>query len=190
MLSNCINQDYDLAVKDVFESFVAQNVPDHVKAGYSEDHFAARARALRQDVDRLRKLLKDRECRSARLKVLDVGCNNGALTNSVLSPDLDRHGVDSVPGLVEEAARQYPGMKFSVGTCYELPYPDQSFDMVVSFGLLQIVSDCQRFVRELVRMTNPGGIGIIEFSPDCRFPTLPHGFYTTLCVANGPAPAS
>jgi SAM-dependent methyltransferase len=165
MLGNSIPQEYDQTVKNVFECLVAQNVPDHEKAGYSESHFAARARELRQDVDDLRKLLANREGQSTRLKALDVGCNNGALTNIVLSPDMDRYGVDSVPGLVEQAAKQYPAMKFSVGTCYGLPFSEQSFDMVVSFGLLQILPDPERFLRELVRVTKPGGIGLIEFYP-------------------------
>ena len=169
--------------RHVFERLVAQDVPDHVKAGYSEGHFAARARELRQDVDGLRKLLANREGRSARLKVLDVGCNNGALTNIVLSPDMDRYGVDSVPGLVEQAAKQYPAIKFSVGTCYELPFPDQSFDMVVSFGLLQILPDSQRFLRELVRVTKPGGIGLIEFYPGFSF--LDFAARVSLCLARG-----
>ncbi len=167
-----VNRHYDQEVKNVFERLVAKDLPDHEKAGYSEAHFAARARDLRRDFDNLRRLLRERENPLRPLKVLDVGCNNGALTARVLPPDLDRYGVDCVPGLIEEAAAAYPQIKFSVGDCYELPFGDRTFDMVVSFGLLQVLSDCQRCVGELVRVTKPGGIGLVEFLPGDLLPNL------------------
>ena len=85
--------------------------------------------------------------------------------NLVLAPDMDRYGVDAVAGLIAQAAKDYPKSKFLVGSCYELPFPEGSFDLVVSFGLLQIVSNRQRFLHELVRVTKPGGGGLIEFIP-------------------------
>ena len=117
------------------------------------------------------------------LKALDVGCNNGALTDLVLGADMERHGVDSVPGLIEQAAEKFPAIKFAVGSCYDLPYPDRSFDIVVTFGLLQIVSEPQRFLDELVRVTNPGGIGLIEYYPALSLPDLVAR--ASACLARG-----
>ena len=174
---------YQQAIEHVFVNLAAQNLPDHEKAGYDEEHFAVRARELHQDVEGLRVLLKERERQGSPLKALDVGCNNGALTDLVLGADMERHGVDSVPGLIEQAAEKFPTVKFAVGSCYDLPYPDRSFDVVVTFGLLQIVSEPQRFLDELVRVTNPGGIGLIEYYPALSLPDLVAR--ASACLARG-----
>ena len=48
-------QKYQQTIEQVFVSLAAQNVPDHEKAGYDEEHFAVRARELHQDVAGLRR---------------------------------------------------------------------------------------------------------------------------------------
>jgi ubiquinone/menaquinone biosynthesis C-methylase UbiE len=165
MLPDRVDRERDQALHDVVERLAMPEIPDHLKAGYSADHFLARSRQLRREFERQRRLLETRGRQSAPLKVLDVGCGNGVLTDFVLDPDLDRYGVDFASGMIEQATNKYPNIKFCVGNCYELPFPDQSFDIAVSFGLLQMVSGGERLVRELVRVVTPGGFGLIEFLP-------------------------
>jgi ubiquinone/menaquinone biosynthesis C-methylase UbiE len=165
MLQDHVNQEHEHGIKAFYDGLAARDVPDHVKSGYVENHFAVRARRMRQCFDSVCQLIEGREDRCAPLKVLDVGCGNGAMTDFVLNANLDRHGVDFSAGLIEQAANRYPKIKFSVGNCYELPFPDQSFDLVVSFGLLQVVSDGRRLIHELVRVVRRKGMGLIEFGP-------------------------
>ncbi len=94
MLQDQVNHVHDQGIKAFYDGLAARDVPDHVKSGYVENHFTVRARHLRQCFDSMYQLVKGREGRSGPLKVLDVGCCNGAMTEFVLNPKLDRHGVD------------------------------------------------------------------------------------------------
>ncbi len=165
MLQDHVNQEHDQGIKAFYDGLAARDVPDYLKSGYAENHFAVRARHMRQYFESVRQPIAGREGRSAPLKVLDVGCGNGAMTDFVLDPDLDRYGVDYSAGLIEQAANRHPKIKFLAGNCYELPFADQSFDLVVSFGLLQVVSDGRRLIHELVRVVKQAGMGLIEFAP-------------------------
>ncbi|MFO1149889.1 MAG: methyltransferase domain-containing protein [Alsobacter sp.] len=93
---------------------------------------------------------------------LDVGCGNGAFTELVVQrcePGIV-HGIDpSVPQI--EYARARPGaagVEFHVGDGMHLPFPDGHFDIVVSALVLFFVPDPVQSLREMVRVTKPGGI--------------------------------
>jgi ubiquinone/menaquinone biosynthesis C-methylase UbiE len=68
-------------------------------------------------------------------RVLDVACGTGVLareaalcvgsTGSVV-------GLDANPGMLAVAARLAPGVEWRQGTAESLPYPDESFNAVVS----------------------------------------------------------
>jgi SAM-dependent methyltransferase len=90
------------------------------------------------------------------LRVLDLGCRTGALTqhyaegNTVVGVDVDRSaleqaearlGIETVWTDVEE----------------ELPFPDNSFDVVVAGELLEHLADPGAVVAHVRRVLRPGG---------------------------------
>ena len=91
-------------------------------------------------------------------RVLDVACGTGVLTReaarraggSVTGLDLD-------PAMLAVAARLSPNIRWQQGNAESLPFPDQSFDAVVSqFGLM-FVPDKAQALREMMRVLAPGG---------------------------------
>lgn len=93
-------------------------------------------------------------------RVLDVACGTGVLTRVAASragADGDVTGLDFNPGMLAVAARLSPTLHWQQGTAEALPFPDQSFDAVVSqFGLM-FVPDPVRALREMMRVLVPGG---------------------------------
>jgi SAM-dependent methyltransferase len=62
-----------------------------------------------------------------------------------------------MPGMVEVAKQIAPNIEWKQGTADELPFPDQSFDVVVSqFGLM-FFPDRTKSLREMLRVLSPGG---------------------------------
>jgi SAM-dependent methyltransferase len=93
-------------------------------------------------------------------RVLDVACGTGILAREVASrtgPTGSVAGVDPSPGMLAVAKRLAPGVEWRQGAAESLPFPDQSFDAVVSqFGLM-FFTDCRQAVREMLRVLSPEG---------------------------------
>jgi SAM-dependent methyltransferase len=55
------------------------------------------------------------------------------------------------------------GLRVALGSVTEVPFANESFDLVYSFKVLAHVPDIGRAVRELARVTRPGGHLVLEF---------------------------
>jgi SAM-dependent methyltransferase len=95
--------------------------------------------------------------------VLDVGCGTGALSAAIV-----RHGartlvgVDASPAYVEHAATHVPrdnaDVTFQTADAQNLPFPDATFDAVVSGIMLNFVPYPTQAVREMRRVVKQGGV--------------------------------
>lgn len=106
--------------------------------------------------------------RSAR--VLDYGCGYGRVTGMLREHGFaEAEGVDSAPGMISEARRNWPGIRFTtLADPPALPYPDGGIDAVTLFTVLTCIpSDAgQRgLVAELTRVLRRGGL--LYFSDLC-----------------------
>jgi SAM-dependent methyltransferase len=97
-------------------------------------------------------------------KILDVGCGYGGRTVYYASRcgAASAHGVEVALPMVErcrELASELGSSTttFSVGQAEDLPFPDESFDAVVSFDVLEHCQDPRRAVEEMTRVLRPGG---------------------------------
>ena len=104
--------------------------------------------------------------------VLDLGCGTGTLTVLIktLHPEADVAGVDGDTEVLDlakaKAERADVNIKWDHGLAFELPYPDQSFDRVLtSLMLHHLTSDNKRRTfREVLRVLRPGGgLYIVDF---------------------------
>jgi len=94
------------------------------------------------------------------MRVLDVGCGPGGLTGELV----ERVGAANVAAIdpatqFSEACRaRNPGADVRVGMAEELPWPDGEFDVVLSSLVLGFMRDPEQGVREMARVTRPGGV--------------------------------
>ncbi|HLF57099.1 MAG TPA: methyltransferase domain-containing protein [Thermoanaerobaculia bacterium] len=98
------------------------------------------------------------------IRVLDAGCGTGEITHRLaeLYPEAEILGVDLLESHLEEARARYGArygdrLHFAVADALELELAEASFDLVVCRHMLQSVPDSGRAIRELVRVTRPGG---------------------------------
>lgn len=93
-------------------------------------------------------------------RVLDVAAGTGVLAREAVrrvGPGGRVAGLDANPGMVELARRLAPSVDWHQGVAESLPFPDGSFDRVVSqFGLM-FFSDRRQALQEMLRVLVPGG---------------------------------
>jgi ubiquinone/menaquinone biosynthesis C-methylase UbiE len=90
-------------------------------------------------------------------RVLDVACGPGFLTVPAGERGASVTGVDFSSAQVALASRRYPGLRFEVADAGALPFPDSSFDAVLSsFGMLHF-PDAGAAAAEACRVLVPGG---------------------------------
>jgi SAM-dependent methyltransferase len=95
-------------------------------------------------------------------RLLDVGCGTGYLLRTLASrcPDADGlTGIDPASSMIEVAGASScdDRLSFSVGVAEQLPYPDGTFDLVVSSTSFDHWFDQQAGLRECARVLHPGG---------------------------------
>jgi len=95
--------------------------------------------------------------------VLEIGAGCGSVAQQVLSenPELAWTAIDIDPYMAQVAAarlRGFAGVSVKTADATALPFPDDSFDSVVSCLMLHHIIDWERAVAEAVRVLRPGGI--------------------------------
>ena len=99
-------------------------------------------------------------------KILDVGCGFGGtlLTLAENFPDAQCVGIDMSDPLLELArqAAEAQGLEqrvvFEKADGQEIPYPDDSFDVVISTNVVHHVADPLAMLNEIERVLAPGGM--------------------------------
>jgi demethylmenaquinone methyltransferase/2-methoxy-6-polyprenyl-1,4-benzoquinol methylase len=97
--------------------------------------------------------------------VLDLAAGTGVSTEELARSGATAIGVDLSLGMLHAGHRTRPAVPLIAGDALALPFADAVFDAVtISFGLRNIV-DTEVALRELARVTRPGGrLVVCEFS--------------------------
>lgn len=100
-------------------------------------------------------------------RILDVGCGTGVLTNELARRTRGQViGLDNNAEMLAFARRSTSRVHYEEGDALDLPYPDAHFDTVICHFVLLWVADPRLAVREMARVTKPGGDVLICAEPD------------------------
>lgn len=92
-------------------------------------------------------------------RVLDVGCGTGIVARTAVSrvgPEGRVVGLDPNEGMLA-VARKTSGVEWATGVAEDIPFDDNSFDVVVSQFAMMFFEDRHEAVAEMSRVLVPGG---------------------------------
>ena len=124
-------------------------------------------------------------------RVLDVGCGTGSFARRLAEhfEDIAITGVDVSAGMLAEARRKTagaPNARFVQASAEALPFPDASFDVVVSASALHYVPDPARALRETARVLRPGGrLALLDWDRGRWWMALMDRFLSVVDPAHG-----
>jgi SAM-dependent methyltransferase len=104
-------------------------------------------------------------------RVLDVAAGNGNASLAAARRFAEVTSTDYVPALLDKAAARAAAegleMAFQVADVEDLPFADQSFDVVLSTFGAMFAPDHQRTADEMLRVLRPGGrLGMTNWTPE------------------------
>jgi ubiquinone/menaquinone biosynthesis C-methylase UbiE len=114
---------------------------DDIADGYEELHGEEQGKKLA--------LIKQHVLVQKSDRLLDVGCGSGLTTRAW---ECMRAGADPAGKLIEKAKASDPDGAYVVAPAEDLPFPDHSFDIVISITALQNFSDYKKGLQEIRRV--------------------------------------
>jgi 2-polyprenyl-3-methyl-5-hydroxy-6-metoxy-1,4-benzoquinol methylase len=94
-------------------------------------------------------------------RVLEIGCGDGDLAVKLARMGASVTGVDASADMIAAAERRSRAagadIRFQVATAQRLPFPDETFDIVVAMTILCFVRDAEPVFHEVARVIRPGG---------------------------------
>lgn len=138
---------------------------DLIIAGYSEgsdETFVSQAEAREWTFDKALDLIERHA--PVRGHLLDIGTAAGSFLHVAEKRGWKVSGCEPSRWLCEWGKKNY-GLDIRPGTHFEQHYPDQAFDVVTVWDVLEHVDDPKKFLVECQRILKPGGLLVVNY-PD------------------------
>jgi len=97
-----------------------------------------------------------------RSRVLDVGCGAGSFLRLVAERGGAPHGIDASESLIAFTRDRLPDADLRAGEMENLPWEDDTFDLVTGFNSFFFANDMVAALREAGRVTKPGAPVVIQ----------------------------
>jgi SAM-dependent methyltransferase len=95
-------------------------------------------------------------------RVLDIGCGVGAFLRLIAERGGEPYGVDASAALVAFARTRLPDADLRVGEMEDLPWEDDTFDLVTGFNSFFFANDMVAALREAGRVAKPGAPVVVQ----------------------------
>jgi SAM-dependent methyltransferase len=99
---------------------------------------------------------------TAGAETLEIGTGTGGMLHALLQRGLRARGVEIDPALIADSVKWYGRLPIDAIAGVTLPFQDASFDLVVSFDVLEHIRDSDAHLVEVSRVLKPGGRYLIQ----------------------------
>lgn len=97
-------------------------------------------------------------------RILDLGCGNGRFYEIFENMGVDYFGTDISDKLIALAKSKHPQANFQISSAFNLPFPDEFFDKVLSVAVFHHIPSEEfriKFLKEVKRVLKPKGLLVL-----------------------------
>ncbi len=94
--------------------------------------------------------------------MLELGCGEGRGIDLIVPRSSSFLGLDKIEAVIESLRSKYPDYQFESSVFPPVKLPDQSFDTIVSFQVIEHIKNDHLFLKEIYRLLKKGGKAIIS----------------------------
>jgi 2-polyprenyl-3-methyl-5-hydroxy-6-metoxy-1,4-benzoquinol methylase len=148
-------------MKDYVQDYFDRNAHAWVEAAYAGDvRFPVGAERVRLAIEGVAPAMQEGS------RLVDLGCGGGQLCVHAANLGWRAVGVDSAPGMIDEARAESEGLdvEWIVASYDESGLSEGGFDAVTAMGLIEYLPDDDGLFGEAARLLRPGG----RFAVSCR----------------------
>jgi 2-polyprenyl-3-methyl-5-hydroxy-6-metoxy-1,4-benzoquinol methylase len=95
-------------------------------------------------------------------KLLEIGCGIGSVVHALHKKGFAITGVDISQEAISYGLKKYGPIDLQVQAAEELPYENESFDVVLSFDLFEHIARIEMHVKEVTRVLKTGGYYLFQ----------------------------
>lgn len=95
-------------------------------------------------------------------KILEVGCGIGTIVHELTKKGYSVIGTDISRQAIEFGKKEYPDLPLEVQPAQHLAYPDDAFDIVLSFDVFEHIPQIDQHLEEVSRLLRPGGYYLFQ----------------------------
>jgi SAM-dependent methyltransferase len=96
------------------------------------------------------------------IEVLEIGSGTGALLHELRQRGISASGVELRQAFIDQAREWYGDLPLTRVSGIALPFPDRSFDVVMSFDVFEHIPDSDAHLDEVWRLLRPGGAYLMQ----------------------------
>ncbi|RED99726.1 class I SAM-dependent methyltransferase [Marinoscillum furvescens] len=94
--------------------------------------------------------------------LLELGCGEGRGVELLMPKASSYLGLDKIEEVVQKLSEKHPEAQFESSVFPPIKLPDNSFDTVVSFQVIEHIKQDEEFLKEIHRILKPGGKALIS----------------------------
>ena len=95
-------------------------------------------------------------------KILEIGCGIGSIVNHLSKQGYNITGTDISNEAISYGLKKYGNINLQVQPAENLPFKDESFNIVLSFDLFEHIEQINKHVNEVYRVLCPGGYYLFQ----------------------------